>query len=54
MAMLVFEFKPYEKSGHITALDNAILTVKFIQNSCISRWMNVKNTAQKDLHKLLN
>lgn len=54
MTMLVFEFKAYEKSTQITALDNAILTVKFIQNSCIWLWMNIKNTAKKDLHKLWN
>ncbi|MEH2206727.1 MAG: hypothetical protein V7K53_22060 [Nostoc sp.] len=54
MTMLVFEFKAYEKSAQITAVDNAILTVKFIQNSCIWLWMNIKNTAKKDLHKLWN
>lgn len=50
--MLVFEFKAYEKSAQITAV--AILAVKFIQNSCIWLWMNIKNTAKKDLHKLWN
>ncbi|MBN3891973.1 MAG: hypothetical protein HWQ43_23400 [Nostoc sp. JL31] len=54
MTMLVFEFKAYEKSAQITAVDNAILTVKFIQNSWAWLWMNIKNTAKKYLHKSWN
>ncbi|MEH1855750.1 MAG: transposase [Nostoc sp.] len=49
--MLVFEFKAYGKSAQLTAVDDAIRTAKFIRNSCIRLWMDVKGTAKNDLQK---
>ncbi|BDI18400.1 transposase [Nostoc cf. commune SO-36] len=49
--MLVFEFKAYGKSPQLTAIDNAIRTAKFIRNSCIRLWMDVKGTGKNDLQK---
>jgi putative transposase len=49
--MLVFEFKAYGKSAQIAAVDNAIRTAKFIRNSCIRLWMDVKATGKNDLQK---
>ncbi|QHG17066.1 RNA-guided endonuclease TnpB family protein [Nostoc sp. ATCC 53789] len=49
--MLVFEFKAYGKSAQLVAIDDAIRTAKFIRNSCIRLWMDVKNTGKNDLQK---
>lgn len=49
--MLVFEFKAYGKSAQLAAIDDAIRTAKFIRNSCIRLWMDVKNTGKNDLQK---
>ncbi|AHJ30830.1 transposase [Nodularia spumigena CS-584] len=49
--MLVFEFKAYGKSVQLTAVDDAIRTAKFIRNSCIRLWMDVKGTGKNDLQK---
>jgi putative transposase len=49
--MLVFEFKAYGKSAQLVAIDNAIRTAKFIRNSCIRLWMDVKGTGKNDLQK---
>ncbi|AVH65048.1 RNA-guided endonuclease InsQ/TnpB family protein [Nostoc sp. 'Peltigera membranacea cyanobiont' N6] len=49
--MLVFEFKAYGKSTQFTAVDEAIRTAKFIRNSCIRLWMDVKDTGKNDLQK---
>ncbi|MEH1910931.1 MAG: transposase [Nostoc sp.] len=49
--MLVFEFKAYGKSAQLTAIDEAIRTAKFIRNSCIRLWMDVKGTGKNDLQK---
>ena len=49
--MLVFEFKAYGKSQQLTAVDDAIRTAKFIRNSCIRLWMDVKSTGKNDLQK---
>ncbi|WP_414622529.1 RNA-guided endonuclease InsQ/TnpB family protein [Calothrix sp. CCY 0018] len=49
--MLVFEFKAYGKSAQLTAVDDAIRTAKFIRNSCIRLWMDVKGTGKNDLQK---
>ena len=49
--MLVFEFKAYGKSAQLAAIDDAIRTAKFIRNSCIRLWMDVKSTSKNDLQK---
>jgi putative transposase len=49
--MLVFEFKAYGKSAQFAAVDEAIRTAKFIRNSCIRLWMDVKGTGKNDLQK---
>jgi putative transposase len=49
--MLVFEFKAYGKSAQLTAVADAIRTAKFIRNSCIRLWMDVKGTSKNDLQK---
>ncbi len=49
--MLVFEFKAYGKLAQLTAVDDAIRTAKFIRNSCIRLWMDVKGTGKNDLQK---
>ncbi|HYW21578.1 MAG TPA: transposase [Nodularia sp. (in: cyanobacteria)] len=49
--MLVFEFKAYGKSAQLIAIDDAIRTAKFIRNSCIRLWMDVKGTGKNDLQK---
>ncbi|MEH2415059.1 RNA-guided endonuclease InsQ/TnpB family protein [Nostoc sp.] len=49
--MLVFEFKAYGKSNQLAAIDDAIRTAKFIRNSCIRLWMDVKGTLKNDLQK---
>lgn len=49
--MLVLEFKAYGKSNQLAAVDEAIRTAKFIRNSCIRLWMDVKNTTKNDLQK---
>jgi putative transposase len=49
--MLVFEFKAYGKSAQIAAIDDAIRTAKFVRNSCIRLWMDVKGTGKNDLQK---
>ena len=49
--MLVFEFKAYALAAQITAVDDAIRTAKFIRNSCIRLWMDVKGTGKNDLQK---
>ncbi|MBD2509916.1 RNA-guided endonuclease TnpB family protein [Nostoc sp. ATCC 53789] len=49
--MLVFEFKAYGKSAQLVAIDDAIRTAKFIRNSCIRLWMDVKGTGKNDLQK---
>jgi putative transposase len=49
--MLVFEFKAYGKSAQLVAIDDAIRTAKFIRNSCIRLWMDVKGTLKNDLQK---
>ncbi|WP_392481272.1 RNA-guided endonuclease InsQ/TnpB family protein [Nostoc sp. C110] len=49
--MLVFEFKAYGKSAQLTAVDEAIRTAKFIRNSCIRLWMDVKGIGKNDLQK---
>ncbi|MEH1999241.1 MAG: transposase [Nostoc sp.] len=49
--MLVFEFKAYGKSSQFIAVDEAIRTAKFIRNSCIRLWMDVKNIGKNDLQK---
>jgi len=49
--MLVFEFKAYGKPVQLTAIDDAIRTAKFIRNSCIRLWMDVKGTGKNDLQK---
>lgn len=49
--MLVYEFKAYGKSAQLTAVDDAIRTAKFIRNSCIRLWMDVKGTGKNDLQK---
>ncbi|MBW4569154.1 MAG: transposase [Tolypothrix carrinoi HA7290-LM1] len=49
--MLVFEFKAYGKSAQMAAVNDAIRTAKFIRNSCIRLWMNVKGTGKNDLQK---
>ncbi|MEA5503475.1 transposase [Halotia wernerae UHCC 0503] len=49
--MLVFEFKAYGKLIQLTAIDDAIRTAKFIRNSCIRLWMDVRNIGKNDLQK---
>jgi putative transposase len=49
--MLVFEFKAYGKEAQFAAVDDAIRTAKFIRNSCIRLWMDVKGTGKNDLQK---
>jgi putative transposase len=49
--MLVFEFKAYGKSAQLVAIDDAMRTAKFIRNSCIRLWMDVKGTGKNDLQK---
>ncbi|MEH2027494.1 RNA-guided endonuclease InsQ/TnpB family protein [Nostoc sp.] len=49
--MLVFEFKAYGKSAQLVAIDDAIRTAKFIRNSCIRLWMDVKGTGKNELQK---
>jgi putative transposase len=49
--MLVFEFKVYGKSVQLTAIDDAIRTARFIRNSCIRLWMDVKGIGKNDLQK---
>jgi putative transposase len=49
--MLVFEFKAYGKAAQLAAVDDAIRTAKFIRNSCIRLWMDVKGTGKNDLQK---
>ena len=49
--MLVFEFKAYGKSAQLAAIDDAIRTAKFIRNSCIRLWMDVKSISKNDLQK---
>ena len=49
--MLVFEFKAYGKSVQLVAVDDAIRTAKFIRNSCIRLWIDVKGTGKNDLQK---
>ncbi|AFZ24490.1 transposase [Cylindrospermum stagnale PCC 7417] len=49
--MLVFEFKAYGLAAQLTAVDDAIRTAKFIRNSCIRLWMDVKDTGKNDLQK---
>jgi putative transposase len=49
--MLVFEFKAYGKSAQLVAIDDAIRTAKFVRNSCIRLWMDVKGTGKNDLQK---
>jgi putative transposase len=49
--MLVFEFKAYGKAAQFAAIDDAIRTAKFIRNSCIRLWMDVKGTGKNDLQK---
>jgi putative transposase len=49
--MIVLEFKAYGKSQQFTAIDEAIRTVKFIRNSCIRLWMDVKGTGKNYLSK---
>jgi putative transposase len=49
--MLVFEFKAYGKEAQFAAVNDAIRTAKFIRNSCIRLWMDVKNTGKNDLQK---
>jgi putative transposase len=49
--MLVFEFKAYGKSAQLAAIDDAIRTAKFIRNSCIRLWIDIKGTGKNDLQK---
>ena len=49
--MLVFEFKAYGKSPQLAAIDDAIRTAKFIRNSCIRLWMDVKSISKNDSQK---
>ena len=49
--MLVLEFKAQVKSSQFAAVDEAIRTAKFIRNSCIRLWMDVKGTSKNDLQK---
>ena len=49
--MLVLEFKTYGKLSQFKAVDEAIRTAKFIRNSCIRLWMDVKGTGKNDLQK---
>ncbi|MDB9373885.1 RNA-guided endonuclease InsQ/TnpB family protein [Nodularia sphaerocarpa] len=49
--MLVFEFKAYGSSTQLVAINDAIRTAKFIRNSCIRLWMDVKGTLKNDLQK---
>ncbi|MBE9198616.1 MULTISPECIES: RNA-guided endonuclease TnpB family protein [unclassified Nodularia (in: cyanobacteria)] len=49
--MLVFEFKAYGKPAQFIAVDEAIRTAKFIRNSCIRLWMDVKGMGKNDLQK---
>lgn len=49
--MLVFEFKAYGKLAQLVAIDDAIRTAKFIRNSCIRLWIDVKGIGKNDLQK---
>ncbi|MDZ7957889.1 MAG: transposase [Aulosira sp. DedQUE10] len=49
--MLVYEFKAYGKPAQLIAVNDAIRTAKFIRNSCIRLWMDVKGTGKNDLQK---
>ena len=49
--MLVLEFRTYGKSSQFNAVNEAIRTAKFIRNSCIRLWMDVKGTCKNDLQK---
>jgi putative transposase len=49
--MLVFEFKAYGKLAQVMAVDDAIRTAKFIRNSWIRLWIDVKGTGKNDLQK---
>ncbi|WDD31027.1 transposase (plasmid) [Nostoc sp. UHCC 0926] len=49
--MLVFKFKAYGKSAQLCKINDAIRTAKFIRNSCIRLWMDVKGTGKNDLQK---
>ncbi|NEP27654.1 MAG: transposase [Moorea sp. SIO1F2] len=49
--MIILEFKAQGKNTQYQAIDEAIRTVKFIRNSCISLWMDNKGTGKYDLSK---
>lgn len=49
--MIVLEFKAYGKTQQFSAIDEAIRTVKFIRNSCIRLWIDIKGTGKNDLSK---
>jgi putative transposase len=49
--MIVLEFKAYGKAAQFNAIDEAIRTAKFIRNSCIRLWMDIKGTGKYELSK---
>ena len=49
--MIVLEFKAYGKPSQFAAVDEAIRTAKFIRNSCLRLWIDIKGTTKNDLQK---
>jgi len=49
--MIVYEFKVKGKLPQFDAIDEAIRTSQFIQNSCIRYWMDNKGVGKYDLNK---
>ncbi|NER86354.1 transposase [Moorena sp. SIO3A2] len=49
--MIILEFKAKGKESQYSAIDEAIRTVKFIRNSCISLWLDNKGTGKSDLSR---
>lgn len=49
--MLILEFKAYGKAAQFNAIDEALRTVKFIQNRCLRYWMDNQSMSKYDLNK---
>ena len=48
--MFILEYKLKGKLIQYQAIDEAIRTVQFVRNKCISHWMDGKNIGQKDIY----
>ncbi|NEN98549.1 MAG: transposase [Moorea sp. SIO3I7] len=49
--MIILEFKAKGRESQYSAIDEAIRTVKFIRNSCLSLWLDNKGTSKSDLSR---